>query len=83
MKEFVIETASPPARWLGRPRSNLRLMMEQMRPGQVLRWRSPSCKKKAISSVIHLIKQKDKTAAWHVRKETGGFDIYRLEGGHS
>lgn len=83
--EFVIETAAPPAPRAGRPaglandslKRPLVLQLQTLAPGQVLRWRSAQAKHYRCRNAISSVRCNAPSAAFTVRKENGGFDIYR------
>jgi hypothetical protein len=78
--EFIIETARPPET-CGRPKTALRLALEQLAPGQVLRWR-PTCTVGnsfgAVHSILKGIREQNPGRSFKVRKEDQGFDIFRV-----
>jgi hypothetical protein len=78
--EFIIEHASPPET-RGRSKTALRLVLEKLAPGQVLRWR-PTCtvgnSTGAIHSILKGIREQNPGRSFKVRKEDQGFDIFRV-----
>lgn len=76
--EFTIETATPPPAKRGcHSISPLRVKLNALQPGQVLRWRSPSGSNAKVQNVVQAIKKAHADRAFAVRKEDGGFDVYR------
>lgn len=78
--EFVIE-AGRPSETRGRAKRPLRLTLEQLQPGQVLRWRPvevKGCTFGSVHSACGAIRQQCPGRSFKVRKQDGGFDIYRI-----
>lgn len=84
--EFTIENAPSPPPRRGRPagfdqhaiKAPLVRQLEQVRPGQVLRWRSSQASHSRANNAIYTVRTKIPSAAFSVRKEDGGLDIYRI-----
>lgn len=82
MNEFTIETAVPPSCNRGRHsklKKALRAGVESLHVGQVLRWRpeGPVGRGRA-NEVTWLVSRDFPGRKFTVRKENGGFDIYRI-----
>lgn len=85
MNEFTIETAAPPRPRAGRPpgysnsarKVALVRQLERLQPGQVLRWRSAEASHTRANNAIYTVRTLIPAAGFRVRKEDGGFDIYR------
>lgn len=80
VSEFTIEKAEAPSVSRGSPRSALRLQMETLNVGEVLRWR-PS-KSNQTAAAAHRLKfdiQKALGRRFTVHKVEGGADIYRTQ----
>jgi hypothetical protein len=78
-EEFTIERAeAPPIIGRGSPKSDLRLKLEQLQEGEVLRWRptQPHARSKAYHTAAAVATLTG--ATFKVRKENGGYDIYRI-----
>lgn len=80
--EISIESAAPPPSMRGRHgkqrKEAIRLAVEGLQPGQVIRWRplkAPS--KSKANELCCLVKRQYQERQFTVRKEDGGFDIYR------
>jgi len=73
--EFIIEQAGPaPGR--GAPKTPLRLQIEKLKIGEVLRWR-PTGGAPDVAHRSAYNAAKALVAVFSVRKVVGGFDIYR------
>jgi hypothetical protein len=78
--EFIIE-AGRPSETRGRAKRPLRLKLEQLQPGQVLRWRPvevKGCTFGSVHSACGAIRKQHAERSFKVRKEHGGFDIFRI-----
>lgn len=79
--EFSIEVAAPPPSRRGRHqkvKKFLRLGVESLEAGQVLRWRPAVTPGRSRANEVALRVSKDFPGRkFTVRKEDGGFDIYR------
>jgi hypothetical protein len=81
MNEFTIETATPPPCGRGRHgrvKNDLRTRIEALEAGQVLRWRPAEATSRSRANEVAWLVSKDFPGRkFTVRKENGGFDIYR------
>ena len=76
--EFIIEKAPPPKGGRG-VKSELRAKIEDLKPGEVLRWRGDNVNAKQLENVLCLIRKKRPSKTYQARKVNGGHDIYCVE----
>jgi hypothetical protein len=77
--EFTIEKAEAPNVGRGSPRSALRMQMESLKVGEVLRWRPTSNKTVATAHRASFDIRKALGRRFTVQKVEGGADIYRTQ----
>jgi hypothetical protein len=75
--EFTIEKApAGPVPVRGAPKTPLRLQIEKLKIGEVLRWR-PTGEARDVAHHCAYVAGKALGAAFTTRKVDGGYDIYR------